>query len=66
MFFSAKRKKKALLLKILWSGQIIYFHHGLGRQIYFRVIQGRNIYFQPQQIFEKEKKKNGGGGSSRV
>ena len=55
-----------------WSGQIIYFHHGLGRKIYFRVNRGQNIYFQPQQIFEKakkkkkekkkEKKKNGGGG----
>ena len=41
----------------IWSGQIVYFHHGLGRKIYFRVNRGQNIYFQPQQIFEKAKKK---------
>ena len=56
-----------------WSGQIIYFHHVLGRKIYFRVNRGQN---QPQQIFEKatkkkknikiNKKKGGGGGSARV
>ena len=40
-----------------WWGQIIYFHHVLGRKIYFRVNRGQNIYFQPQQIFEKAKKK---------
>ena len=34
-----------------WSGQIIYFHHGLDRKIYFRVNRGQNIYFQPQQMF---------------
>ena len=49
-----------------WSGQIINFHHVLGRKIYFRVNRGQNIYFQPQQIFEKakkkkKKKKRGGG-----
>ena len=52
-----------------WSGQIIYFHHVLGRKIYFRVNRGQNIYFLPQQIFEKAKKKaqkKGGGGSARV
>ena len=54
-----------------WSGQIIYFHHVLGRKIYFRVNQGQNIYFHPQQIFEKAKKKKNkekkmGGGSARV
>ena len=62
-----------------WSGQIIYFHHGLGRKIYFRVNRGQNIYFQPQQIFEKAKKKkkkkqnkkkkkkeNRGGGRARL
>ena len=49
----------------IWSGQIIYFHHRLGRKIHFRVNRGRqNIYFQPQQFFEKakKKKKRGGGG----
>ena len=30
-----------------WSGQIIYFHHGLGPKIYFRVNRGQNIFFQP-------------------
>ena len=45
-----------------WSGQIIYFHHGIGRKIYFRVNRGQIIYFQLQQIFEKAKKKKGGGG----
>ena len=33
------------------SGQIIYFHQGLGRKIYFRVNRGQNIYFQTQQTF---------------
>ena len=47
----------------IWSGQIIYFHHVLGRKIYFRVNRGKNIYFQPQQFFEKENK--WGGGSVR-
>ena len=51
-----------------WSGQIIYFHHELGRKIYFR---RQNIYFQPQQIFEKAKEKKtgageGGGVSAKV
>ena len=41
----------------IWSGQIIYFHHGLGWQIYFRVNRGQNIYFQRQQHFEKAKKR---------
>ena len=59
----------------IWSGQIIYFHHGLGQKIYFQVNRGQNIYFQPQQFFEKAKKKKkrrgdcgggGGGGSARV
>ena len=56
-----------------WSGQIIYFHHVLGRKIYFRVNRGQNIYFQPQHIFEKakkkkkkKKKKKGGGGGGVV
>ena len=40
----------------IWSGQIIYIHHGLGQKIYFRVNRGQNIYFQSQ-------KKMVGGGS---
>ena len=39
----------------IWSGQIIYFHHGLSRKIYFQVNRGRNIYFQP--TFLKKQKK---------
>ena len=52
--------------KIL-SGQIIYFHHGLGRIIYFQVYQGQNIYFQLLQLQHKfNKQKEGGHNVSQI
>ena len=45
----------------MWSGQVIYFQHELGRKLYFQVYQGQNIYFHPQQNFKKAKKNQGGG-----
>ena len=38
-----------------WSGQIIYFHHGLGQKIYFRI-----FIFNRNKFFKKQKKKVAG------
>ena len=45
-----------------WSGQSIYFHHGLGRVKRDRIfIFNRNNFLK-----SKKKKMEGGGGSARV